>query len=74
MRSITSRSTQKASKLERSFLDDLGANDLDDIELVMAFEEAFAVEVPDEDAAKIREFRTYEEAVRYIHKLREGEN
>jgi acyl carrier protein len=37
-----------------SFVDDLGADSLDQVELVMAFEEAFDVEIPDEDAEKIR--------------------
>ena len=37
-----------------SFVDDLGADSLDTVELVMAFEEAFTVEIPDEQAEKIR--------------------
>ncbi len=36
-----------------SFVDDLGADSLDQVELVMAFEEAFGIEVPDEDAEKM---------------------
>ncbi|HUK29625.1 MAG TPA: acyl carrier protein, partial [Candidatus Acidoferrum sp.] len=36
-----------------SFVDDLGADSLDVVELVMAFEEAFGLEIPDEDAEKI---------------------
>ena len=39
--------------LEASFTDDLGADSLDIVELVMAFEEEFNVEVPDEDAEKL---------------------
>ena len=39
--------------LEASFIDDLGANSLDIVELVMAMEDAFEMEIPDEDAEKI---------------------
>jgi len=46
-----------------SFVDDLGADSLDTVELVMAFEEAFDIEIPDEDAEKIR---TVQDAVTYI--------
>jgi acyl carrier protein len=46
-----------------SFIDDLGADSLDTIELVMAFEEAFSIEIPDEDAEKIR---TVKQAIEYI--------
>ncbi len=46
-----------------SFVDDLGADSLDQVELVMALEEAFGVEIPDEDAEKIR---TVQDAVDYI--------
>jgi len=45
------------------FTDDLGADSLDLVELVMAFEEAFEVEIPDEDAGKIQ---TVKEAIDYI--------
>jgi acyl carrier protein len=38
---------------DASFVDDLGADSLDTVELVMAFEEAFNIEIPDEDAEKI---------------------
>jgi acyl carrier protein len=48
-----------------SFVDDLGADSLDTVELVMAFEEAFDIEIPDEDAEKIR---TVKDAVDYIGK------
>ena len=41
-------------KNESSFVDDLGADSLDTVELVMALEEAFDLEIPDEDAEKIR--------------------
>jgi len=46
-----------------SFVDDLGADSLDTIELVMAFEEAFGIEIPDEDAEKIK---TVKDAIEYI--------
>ena len=46
-----------------SFVDDLGADSLDTVELVMAFEEAFEIEIPDEDAEKIR---TVRDATDYI--------
>jgi acyl carrier protein len=48
-----------------SFVDDLGADSLDTVELVMALEEAFEVEIPDEDAEKIR---TVQDAIDYIDK------
>ncbi len=48
-----------------SFVDDLGADSLDTVELVMAFEEAFDLEIPDEDAEKIK---TVQDAVDYIEK------
>ncbi|MHB1041810.1 MAG: acyl carrier protein [Eubacteriales bacterium] len=50
-------------KMESSFVDDLGADSLDIVELVMALEEEFDIEIPDEDAEKIR---TVGEAVKYI--------
>ncbi len=46
-----------------SFIDDLGADSLDTVELVMAFEEEFGIEIPDEDAEKITRVK---EAVAYI--------
>ena len=46
-----------------SFVDDLGADSLDTVELVMAFEEEFDIEIPDEDAEKIT---TVQDAVTYI--------
>ncbi len=49
--------------LEASFVDDLGADSLDTVELVMAFEEAFNVEIPDEDAEKILKVQ---DAIKYI--------
>lgn len=50
-------------KPEASFVDDLGADSLDTVELVMAFEEAFNVQIPDEDAEKIIKV---EDAINYI--------
>ncbi len=49
--------------LEASFVDDLGADSLDTVELVMAFEEEFGIEIPDEDAEKIL---TVQKAIDYI--------
>lgn len=48
---------------EASFVEDLGADSLDVVELVMAFEEQFGIEIPDEDAEKIA---TVQQAVDYI--------
>ena len=48
---------------QASFTDDLGADSLDTVELVMALEEEFGIEIPDEDAEKMR---TVGEAMRYI--------
>ena len=52
-----------------SFVDDLGADSLDVVELVMAFEEAFDIEIPDEDAEKIK---TVKDAIDYIAKNSKG--
>ena len=46
-----------------NFIDDLGADSLDTVELVMAFEEEFGIEIPDEEAEKIQ---TVKDAVDYI--------
>jgi len=48
---------------EASFIDDLGADSLDTVELVMAFEEEFGTEIPDEEAGKIK---TVGNAIKYI--------
>jgi acyl carrier protein len=48
---------------EASFVEDLGADSLDTVELVMAFEEEFGIEISDEDAEKIK---TVQDAVSYI--------
>ena len=50
-------------KPESSFIDDLGADSLDTVELVMALEEEFGVEIPDEDAEKVR---TVGDTISYI--------
>ena len=50
-------------KLEASFVDDLGADSLDIVELVMALEEEYGIEIPDEDAEKIQ---TVQDAINYI--------
>jgi len=55
---------------EASFVDDLGADSLDTVELVMAFEEEFDLEIPDEDAEKII---TVKDAIDYIKEHSEGE-
>ncbi|WP_425432335.1 acyl carrier protein [Halanaerobium salsuginis] len=51
---------------DSSFIDDLGADSLDVVELVMAFEEEFDVEIPDEDAEDIR---TVDDAVNYLEDI-----
>ena len=51
--------------VEASFTEDLGADSLDIVELVMAFEEEFGIEIPDEDAEKIGRVQ---EAISYIEK------
>lgn len=51
-------------KNESSFQDDLGADSLDTVELVMALEEAFGTEIPDEDAEKIT---TVQAAIDYVN-------
>jgi acyl carrier protein len=48
---------------EASFVEDLGADSLDTVELVMAFEEEFGVEIPDEDAEQLQ---TVGDAIRYL--------
>lgn len=48
---------------EASFVEDLGADSLDIVELIMAFEEAFDIEIPDEDAEKLQ---TVGDAIKYL--------
>jgi len=52
-------------KAESTFIDDLGADSLGLVELVLAFEEAFEIDIPDEDTEQIR---TVQDAVDYIEK------
>ena len=64
---IEQLSVDKPEKVipEASFIDDLGADSLDTVELVMALEEEFDIEIPDEAAEKIT---TVQETVEYIEK------
>ena len=55
--------SEEEVKPEASFVDDLGADSLDLVELVMALEEEFGQEIPDEDAEKIA---TVQDAINYI--------
>jgi len=57
--------SEEEVKPESSFTQDLGADSLDTVELVMAFEEEFGVEIPDEEAEKIQ---TVQDAVNFIEK------
>lgn len=54
---------EKDIKLEATFVDDLGADSLGLVELVLAFEEAFEIDIPDEETEKIR---TVGDAVEYV--------
>jgi acyl carrier protein len=54
-------------KLEANFVEDLGADSLDVVELVMALEEKFEIEIPDEDAEGIK---TVKDVVEYIEKAK----
>jgi len=56
---------QEEVQPEASFVEDLGADSLDTVELIMAFEEEFGVEISDDEAEKIRKVR---DAVDYIEK------
>ena len=52
-------------QIDSTFIDDLGADSLDIVELIMAFDEEFAIEIPDDAAEKIK---TVRDAVDYIEK------
>lgn len=54
-------------KLDSKFVDDLGADSLDVVELIMALEEKFGIEIPDEDAEKISDVK---DVVEYVEKLK----
>ena len=54
---------EKEITREASFVEDLGADSLDTVELIMSFEEEFDIEIPDEDAEKIK---TVEDVIKYI--------
>jgi acyl carrier protein len=56
---------EKDIKPESTFIDDLGADSLGLVELVLAFEEAFEIDIPDEDTEKIR---SVQDAIDYIEK------
>ena len=60
--------TEDKVKMESSFVDDLGADSLDIVELVMAFEEEFSIEIPDDAAEKIS---TVADVVNYISEIAE---
>lgn len=55
--------------INSTFIDDLGADSLDIVELIMAFEEEFSIEIPDEIAEKIK---TVKDAVEYIDKEKQA--
>lgn len=54
---------------DASFIDDLGADSLDSVELIMAFEEEAGITIPEEDAAKLT---TFGKALDYLHKQRKA--
>jgi acyl carrier protein len=61
--------SKEEAVLKASFIDDLGADSLDIVELVMSLEEEFDIEIPDEDAEKIQ---TIGDAIAYVKEQSEG--
>ena len=55
---------------EASFVEDLGADSLDTVELVMAFEEEFSIDIPDEDAEQLK---TVGDAIKYMNERASGD-
>ncbi|MBF0406113.1 MAG: acyl carrier protein [Candidatus Riflebacteria bacterium] len=60
---------EKQVSLDASFIEDLGADSLDTVELVMDLEEHFDIEIPDEEAEKLK---TVQDAVTYIEEKKKG--
>lgn len=61
--------SEKQVTAEASFIEDLGADSLDTVELIMSLEEKFDIEISDEDAEKIK---TVQDVVEYIVKSKDG--
>ena len=70
---IADRLSLKAEEIQNtaSFVEDLGADSLDTVELVMALEEEFDVDIPDEEAEKIT---TVQEAINFVQSHQEGKS
>lgn len=60
---------ESAVNLKAKFVEDLGADSLDIVELVMAFEESFSIDIPDEEAENLR---CVEDAINYIKKVQDA--
>ena len=61
---------EKEVKMDAAYIDDLGADSLDIVELIMAFEEEFGSDIPDEEAEKLK---TVGDAIKYIESMQKGE-